>query len=281
MSETKQCRFLQLVRLALFTMLCSRALLYVLSYSSGPYTAILWYEDLMSPIIEFFGATWGVYAEKSEVYINIVVIVTGSFLLASSFVVLCFKKGFWLNLALIYATVFMSVHALCRFFDSDFELPMLMEYGIQVFAPLAYFLYLRKGELTSGLRSFCKVGISLCFLGHGLYAVGIPYQPAKFPYMLQQCLFVSYEQASLLVKIAGYIDFLLVIMIFISKLRILALAYMCFWGLVTASARVVAYTSTSVDFYGIHPWLWETTVRFIHGLAPLIMLLYYRDQKKE
>ena len=271
----------RLARAALFIMLLSRGFLYCLPYTLGPYSSVLWYEDFMMPIVEgLLGYDYLDYAMYSEPYINGVMMFTGSLLILSAFFVLFLRDGKFLKASLLVTAVLLIFHAICRYFDSDFELPMLMEYGIQSLAPLAYFMYLRKGEFSSGIRLFCTIGIALCFLGHGLYAAGFPYQPVKFPFMVEECLFLTYDQASVLVKVAGYIDFVLVVMVFIPKVRIWAFAYMCFWGLLTATARVVAYSSATVDFYGIHPWLWETTVRFIHGLAPLIMCLYYRHMKK-
>ena len=82
------------------------------------------------------------------------------------------------------------------------------------------------------------------------------------------------ETASLLfLKLVGWLDFVVVALIFLPITRRAALAYMACWGGLTTLARIVAYYDTELPRYGLDPWLIEALVRTPHWLIPLWLLL--------
>ena len=83
---------------------------------------------------------------------------------------------------------------------------------------------------------------------------------------------IDEAQAHIFLRIAGILDFVVAILLFIPKTVKPALWYSVIWGSLTALARVVANFSIEfpMDTFGF--WLWETIFRLPHGLIPLVTL---------
>ena len=82
------------------------------------------------------------------------------------------------------------------------------------------------------------------------------------------------ETASLMfLKIVGWLDFIVVALIFLPITRRAGLAYMVCWGGLTTLARILAYYDSELPRYGLDPWLIEALVRTPHWLIPLLLLL--------
>lgn len=154
-----------------------------------------------------------------------------------------------------------------------FQIAQLIEHTIQWTLPaiLAYALFsdLNSPRFILGL----KIATALTFLGHGLYAAGVYEVPGNFIAMTTSILGVSVEQAKIFLTIAGILDFLVVISLFIPKLQKYAIVYAIIWGSLTAFARVVAYMDGTDVVGSLDRWLFETVYRLGHGGVPLLLYI--------
>ena len=180
----------------------------------------------------------------------------------------------------------MLFHAYLHFLGHNHEFPIIPEYMIQALLPwlfLSYLPYMPGKNQTewsstpSKTYQWTKLAISMCFIGHGLYALGVPYQPAGFVRLLVNITGLEYEAASMLVTCVGLFDLALGITVFIKPLENLSLAHMAYWGFVTAFARITAYVIIPGRLSNLNPWLFETTVRLAHGSLPLFLLFLLRS----
>jgi hypothetical protein len=86
-------------------------------------------------------------------------------------------------------------------------------------------------------------------------------------------LHIEYETAKTLLRIAGVLDFLVCIGIFIVPLRRASALYATIWGFLTALARPVAGMSWSLNYWGGDQYLHEAVLRAPHFLIPLYLFL--------
>jgi len=282
-SETTHYRIAWLLRLSAFIFLFSRGCLYVIFDS--PYRGLLWNEEILRPFVELFGYSWRTYASSSNPGISLLENLIGLFLMISSVFFLTIRADkparaqyFCLQLS----GFFTCLHILLKYLGHNNEAPIIAEYILQGFTPWLFLAYLKympthsddKWTFPSGaILLWSKVIISLCFVGHGLYALGWPYQPASFVRMLSKTLFIDFETSSIIVTCVGLFDLTLAVVIFIKPFERMALGHMAFWGFVTAGARLMSYVIIPVNLSNLNPWLLESTVRFIHGALPLTLLL--------
>ena len=82
----------------------------------------------------------------------------------------------------------------------------------------------------------------------------------------------SEVHAKLFLKIAGVLDFLVAILIFIPRISTYALLYAALWGGLTALARTWANFYWSFPLESLHQHLYETIYRLPHMLVPLAAL---------
>ena len=270
-----------ILRWSAFTLVFSRGLLYIIFDS--PYRSLLWNEDLFGPIVNMTGMTWRDYANSSDSWISIWENLVGSFLVFSSFLFLTIHKNshkaflFCLHLS----GAILLFHIFLHYLGHNHELPIIPEYMVQGLTPWIFLAYLpfmpdknKKQWLqpSSSVYFWTKAAIALCFLGHGLYAFGIPYQPASFVRLMSKCLFVEYETAAGLVMCVGLTDIVLAVLIYVKPLEKIALGHIAYWGFATALSRVLAYVIIPGNLSNLNPWFLESSVRIVHGSLPLFLL---------
>jgi hypothetical protein len=153
-----------------------------------------------------------------------------------------------------------------------FIIAQLIEYSLQWSTPLFLLYWIIKGETASRMFFWLKLAIALTFVGHGFYALGWHPRPAHFLTMMMWLPGVTEARAADLLWIAGVLDLVVAVLIFLPRVRLPALAYAAAWGLITALARVLTHLTPAEDAYGLIPWAFETLVRLPHGLLPLLLL---------
>ena len=281
----------QILRIGCFIFLFSRGLLYLIFDS--PLRALLWHEKILRPFIELAGFSWTEYANVSNLSITIIERLIGVFLMVTSCFFLTINQETKSKLqfrCIVVAGIFTLLHILLKYLGHNQELPILPEYILQGFCPwiflsLLKYMPAKKDELwkypSDLVIIWCKFTISMCFIGHGLYAAGWPYQPASFVRMLSHTFLIDYKAAAMLVTCVGIIDIALGITVFIKPLEKISLGHMAFWGFVTAGARVMCYVIVPMKGSNINPWLFETSVRTMHGALPLVLLLIILRVKQE
>lgn len=168
------------------------------------------------------------------------------------------------------STVILALNAYLSFVYKGYQLPQLIELSIQWSLPLFYLLFRRQNDYPSrNLIRWMKVAISLTFLGHGLYALGIPVLPGNFVNMTTSILGISPVQAEQFLFVAGGLDMLVCVGIWLPSLSRWSLLYAAFWGLTTALARVIAHVEIADMVGSLDRWLPEMLFRIPHGGLPL------------
>ncbi len=240
-----------------------------------PFRTILWNEGLLKHIVESFGVSWQSYvtSEKLDFFINLSSQVIGIFFFVLGFLILSEKLLKKIKIALVIASSILGFVFLLQFMSKFFYIGMLIEHALQWWIPLLLYFLVTKERFGRNLIFTTKLSISLTFVGHALFAVGFHPVPGPFIDMLINVFSVSQETAIDILVMAGSIDIACAIFLFLPPLDKYALRFMIFWGLATASARVLAHVDWDNFWYTSHQWAAESLYRVGHGLIPLCVYL--------
>ncbi len=180
--------------------------------------------------------------------------------------------------ALIFVALWMSVQMAAKVFDEAWHPELIpVEQALRCFSPLALALLLafpkagtipaRRIEIAFWmLRAF----IAATFLGHGLEALLLKSEFRDFIFAAGTMLSMEIQPATadFLLQGIGCVDVLVAVAVLMPlKLRSAA-AWMAFWGLVTAGARIV-HSGWAANYP-------EALLRLVHCGAPLALLLYWQ-----
>jgi len=250
----------------------------------APFRAFFWDENLLKSFIESNTSyTWTEFVTSPEVdqLIQQTIVGFGWFYLLCAIVsvVSYLFRGKLPSLAskLLQSLLFLGTIGLiilaglyCK--EKFYSIGQFFEYSCQFLAPVFFILLLRERMPTKRLVFFMKVAIALTFTCHGLYAVGFYPRPGLFVDMTINILGVSEANAIVFLNIAGVLDFVISILIFIPRFMKPALIYAVLWGSLTALARVWAnfYWHNLEHTFGF--WFWEMLYRIPHVLTPLLVL---------
>ncbi len=186
------------------------------------------------------------------------------------------RRGLLVVLAI--SSLILLGQALSGWVAHRYEFPHLIEHSLAWSSPLLLGLALwRPGHRPS----WARIAVGLTFTGHGLYALGWPYPtPPHFQYMTQTLLGAEAGEAQLFLRIAGGLDLLIAVGIFLPQVAQPLLLYACCWGLATAWARPLAYVA--LDSWGedLHRWGMEMVFRLPHSLVPLALWWEARSQQR-
>lgn len=269
--HTKRTLVLNILRAATFLLFAGRAWQHL--FWDAPFRALLWDQSIMEGIVIFLrGGTWQEYvtSESADRFINALVTGFGVFYSIMSiltlFVLERFKKISWLYILASISLAFLSF-LYCK--EKFYHVGQFLEYAIQFLLPVI-FIYAVNGKIElSKLLLILKISIALTFSAHGLYAIGFYPQPGVFVDMLIKILNISEASAKTILVIAGILDFVVSICIFIPRLARYSLIYAALWGGLTALARIWANFYWSFALVSLHQHLFETLYRLPHMLVPL------------
>jgi hypothetical protein len=279
-------KIISLVKICAFTVFWGRA--YQLYFFGAPYRAILWDESLLTPIVEgIFNYSWFDYATSPKVdeWINNLTRFSSYIFLAAAIICLFWDKITYSRLKRLIlglALLILLVIGICIVKDKNYEYLLFFELFIQFSAPLLLFFNIRLDIIKSKkVLNGLKIAIACTFIAHGLFAMGLIYLPGYFVDMTIIILGVNETQATTFLYIAGVLDLIASVLIFIPKVAKYALLYMVFWGFATAFARLFAGYSSDFPSMSIHNNTFLVIYRLSHGLLPLIVLIIekkYRTQ---
>ncbi|MFK7934825.1 MAG: hypothetical protein AB8G22_15055 [Saprospiraceae bacterium] len=255
---------------------------------SVPVRALLWNEDLFRPLIENLTTLeWSGYVANLQYdhWISYLTYGFGFFYLLLAFSLIMIKIGGNLKLPPIYrmlkislllTSIFFFILAFCYYLDKNYLLGQWGEYALQWMSPLFLSWYIFKTIPRSRLVLLMKIALSITFICHGLYAIGYYPVPGSFQSMLMQILPLTETQAISILKVAGILDFILSIVIFIPqrKIVLVALAYAAIWGFLTALARPVAHFYSQFWLESLLQWTPEFLFRVPHFLIPIWLFLF-------
>jgi hypothetical protein len=164
---------------------------------------------------------------------------------------------------------------LLQSFDRGFAGIRMMEHSLQWSAVFVLMLTTRGEALGGPLRWLMRICCALTFAGHGLFAMNVLPVPVHFVDMTMQILSLSEEQARQFLWLAGALDILAAILIWLpGRWRKAGLYYMVVWGLLTTLARYAANVNLSLPWWPqafIH-WTPEVLIRVVHFMIPLVLL---------
>lgn len=245
----------------------------------APYRSFFWDQHLLEPVINFvFDISWQSYVTNlnTDLAIQILTRSIGVLYLVCAIISIIINENSkrWMRCILKLGAVSLIFLALMITKNKFFHLIMFFEHTIQFGVPIAL-LYFLKHKNALLLLFYLKVFIALAFICHGMYAIGVFYPlSGNFVTMTLNILPVQEEMAKNLLFVAGVLDFIIAIAIFIPKLSKPVLLYACFWGGVTALARIFSAFHYDFSLSIMHQYLYLTIYRLPHGLIPLLVYLY-------
>lgn len=273
-----------LLKLSCFCVFIGRA--YEHLFWDAPFRSLLWDQKLLSPIVEgIFNTSWRDYVTSSTAdnVIQNLMKINGAFYaicaIVSLFINANSKKIF--KIILFAGGVLLFLLALLLTKSKFYHISMFFEHSIQFGAPFVLLYLFKEKQNVAKLIMPLKVITALAFISHGVYALGTVYPlPANFVTMTLNILPVSENSAKSLLYVAGLLDFVAAVLIFVPKVSRIALLYAAFWGIATALARIISGLTYDVSLLTLHQYLFATVYRIPHGLIPLICFGILNYSKK-
>lgn len=190
------------------------------------------------------------------------------------------KHSKYLGFSFILFGTYIFFQAVIKSTATDnFLWPYFPEYGLQILLPLLTYLLIQHQLTRELFKQLLLIAVALTFFGHGAFAVGWFFPvPGNFIEMTSVFFQCSHETSLVLLKLWGVIDFALIVLIFIPKIRKYALFYAFIWGITTALARVFAYWNEDIIYALIYN-SGGLIYRLLHGIIPLYLITAYSPSK--
>ncbi len=278
---------LPLLRIACATMFLGHA--WVCWNGDMPLRSILWDESLLGPLIPHLtGMEWASWVSSLDVddRINAAITVQACLFALFGIASLAPLPNRAAAAILILGTLNLTFLAFLKFWEAGQGLAQFFEHAGQFCLPLILLFALYPQNHPSAASHLAKIAIALTFIGHGIYAIGIPSEfpwlnhprPGRFTEMTVLGLSLSSESsAGRILLTAGILDLIAAALIFFrGKAQTAALVYMVAWGLLTAIARPWAYFDAASTLASLAIWLPEALYRTPHFAIPLWLLLSRR-----
>lgn len=273
-------RVFRIVQWSAIMVLLGRAWQHI--YWDAPYRTLFWDEVWMKwPVENLLGRKWSDYVTdiSTDQFIQDLIVGIGWFyLLAAIAAIFVLRLGKWGRgiLWLASASLFLLAALYCK--EKFFFIGQFFEYTLQFSAPALLAIVAQRDDRSFSPRLilFLKIAIALTFTCHGLYAIGYYPRPGHFVAMTMNILGVQDVGAIRFLQIAGVLDFVLSILIFLpEKWAKPALIYAVIWGLATSVARIWAFFYPETWDTVLLQWLHEAVMRAPHFLGPLALLYYF------
>lgn len=252
-------------------------------YWEGPYGILLW-QDSIYQLASKFGISWDEFVGSGadDGLVQKWLARIGWLYLACTFLTITVGRRSWIQMvALLGGGGLLVILSYAKYVAAQRQPPMFVEHGGQMLMPVLLVFALALGVRHRVTVATAIVALVMTFAGHGSYALGIWPTPAAFYAMTCVILHVEYETARSLLYVAGVLDFLVCIGIFIPPLRRSCALYATLWGVLTAIARPVAGMSWSLNYWGADQFLHEAVLRAPHVLIPLYLFLVWRKSRQE
>ncbi|HET6243123.1 MAG: hypothetical protein H0V01_09715 [Bacteroidetes bacterium] len=250
-----------------------------------PFRSFLWDQSLLEPfILKITGLSWMEYAtsDKVDSLIQNTVFSIGLFYVLCAIAALVISKKHLLiyrlcKYILILGSLSLIFLAFLYYKERFMEVGQFFEYTSQFSSPLILLLLL-SGFSKKGMVFFIKAAIALTFICHGLYAIGFYSIPGEWVDMLIVSLNVSEQSAYSILYLAGTLDIVFSVLIFIPGLVKPSLVYLLLWGLATTASRVYANIYIDSFWLIVEIYLHQVLYRVPHFLLPLSLLFIIKDR---
>ncbi len=274
-----------LLRLACFALLAGRAWQHL--FWDAPFRALLWDKELMESLVLFFrGGTWQEYVTSAgaDHFIQTSKVIFGIFYAIMALLTLVVRSRQLAKFTPLYilSSVALAFLALLYSKEKFFHAGQFFEYTIQFLLPLFFCYGLSNRIEKKKLLLLMKIAIAFTFSAHGLYAIGFYPQPGVYIDMIINILHLREATAKDFLVVAGVLDFVIAVTIFIPRIAKYFLLYAAIWGGLTAFARGWANFYWAFPLDSLHQNLYETFYRLPHMLIPLAaVLMLYPTVKKQ
>ncbi len=268
-----------LLTLRLGTVLCFAGWTWVHFYWQGPYGILLW-QDWVYSLAERWGIGWDdfVGSGANDGVVQRWIGGVAWLYLACCVLSLTVRKGArWQMAGLLGGAGLLVILSYAKYLGAQRQPPMFIEHGGQMLMPVLLVSALALGVRHRATVILAMVAFITTFAGHGAYAIGAPWPtPANFHGMTRVILGVDQEAARVLIRVAGILDFVVCVGIFIPVLRRSCALYAVVWGFLTALARPWAGMSFDLNYWGADQFVHEMVLRAPHFLIPLYLYLLWR-----
>lgn len=249
-----------------------------------PYREFLWSEETMEPLVTgLLRIPWETYVSDPgiEQFIQGSIRAIGLFLFPAACATLLSSKlpRAISKISLIFGIAVSVCLALCYYRESSYRAGELLEFFSQIGVPLLLLLSLGSHVSSANALWIARIATSATFLGHAAYSTGFYPVPRTFTTMVMN-IFRWDEPAALeFLRIAGWIDIAIAILVLLPRVAGGALIYAALWGSLTALARITAYYSAADPLQSISQWGFETLVRVPNAAMPLVAWLLLRQTR--
>lgn len=271
---------LLLLRLSAF--FCFAGWTWLHFYWEGPYGILLWRESTFA-FADRLGISWeefvGTGAEDGLVQRWIAG--TGWLYFTWSILTLTVREKSWIQMGVILCgSVLLTILAYAKYLAALSQLPMFVEHGGQILSPIILVMALTRGVRDRTTIFTATLACVLTFAGHGAYALGFYWPtPANFQGMTSIILRSDHETTIGFLRVAGALDFVVCIGLFVPFLRRSSALYATVWGFLTALARPVAGMGLDLRDWGADQFVHEAVLRAPHFLLPLFLFIVWRKSK--
>ncbi len=266
--------------LRLGAFLCFAGWTWVHFYWEGPYGILLW-QDSTYALADRFGISWDEFVGSGadDGFVQKWAARIGWLFLACGVLTLTVRKNSWIQMAtLIGGSGLLTILSYAKYLAARQQLPMFIEHGGQMLIPVLLVMSLALGPRHRATVITAIIAFIMIFAGHGVYALGFFWPtPANFYGMTSIILQVDYETARAILRVAGALDFIVCIGIFIPFLRCPSALYAAVWGFLTAIARPAAGMSMSLNYWGADQFIHEAVLRAPHFMIPLYLFFLWRN----
>ncbi|MEZ6088663.1 MAG: hypothetical protein R3C05_11680 [Pirellulaceae bacterium] len=239
-----------LLRMGVF--FCFAGWTWVHLYWEAPYGILLWH-DATYQWASRFGISWDdfVGSGANDGLVQTWMGRIGWLYLTCAVVALTVRKHAWLQMVgLVCGSMLLVILSYAKFLSAQRQLPMFVEHGGQMLMPVVLVSALALGVRHRATIILAIIAFVTTFAGHGSYAIGLWPTPATFYAMTSVILHVEYETAQTFLRIAGMLDFIVCVGLFIPPIRRYCAMYAVAWGFLTAVARPAAGMSWSLNYWG-------------------------------
>jgi len=278
-SNTIKTQLIVVLRISAFVIFIGRAYQHLVW--DAPYRAFFWDESILKNLVErMFKVTWNEYATSLSAANAIAVFIKsiGILYLICAVVTLVIKPNMKriAKVFLFGGSFGLFILALLYCKEKFFHVGQFFEYMIQCITPVLLYMILFTEIDVKKIRLIALIAIALTFSCHGLYAVGYYPRPGNFIDMTLNIVPITEPSAHTFLKIAGILDFVVAIAIFIPRISYPALVYAFIWGGLTALARLVGHFYIDFLWNSFNQWTWEVLIRLPHALIPLFVMIIDR-----
>ncbi len=238
------------------------------------YREIFWNYKLVGKwVARLSDKSWAEYVSDPTVNANIDIMIQGIgivFALAGFAALFINQQRKWLAIPIVTGILFYLVLVWLHYFGFVNRLPLALEFSAQIGCSLLLLYAVFKNPPAEKFNLWVKIVVALTFVAHGFYACGFTDRPAGFLNMTMRGFGVRKDLAIDILIIAGILDFVAALGIFLKPAQRIAFAYCILWGFATAFARIYANYYDYRPWASLDQWTWKFLVRTSHYMLPLI-----------